>query len=110
MATVGLRAYLLATTKDDLKQREFIKAVREVEDTPGVSFVDPVVGSRDMVVLVDAPVTVEALAKKIESKLWVKDLEVLRIVSLFRPYKHETTGIPPAESADGELEPELLNV
>jgi len=107
---MGLRAYLLATTKDDLKQREFIKAVREIEDTPGVSFVDPVVGSRDMVVMVDAPVTVEALAKKIGSKSWVKDLEVLRIVSIFRPYEHETTGVPPAESADGKLEPELLNV
>lgn len=107
---MGLRAYLLATTKDDLKQREFVKAVREIEDTPGVSFVDPVVGSRDMVVMVDAPVTVEALAKKIGSKSWVKDLEVLRIVSLFRPYEHETTGIPPAESADRKPEPELLNV
>lgn len=107
---MGLRAYLLATTKDDLKQREFVKAVREMEDTPGVSFVDPVVGSRDMVVMVDAPVTVEALVKKIEAKPWVKDLEVLRIVSIFRPHEYETIRIPLVESVEGKPVSELLNV
>jgi len=103
---MGLRAYFLLTTNDDLKQREFVKAVREVEDTPGVDFVDPVIGSRDMVIMVDAPITVEALARKIRAKPWVKDMEVLRIVSIFE--RHKTAKMPLAERVEGKPVPELL--
>ena len=92
---MGLRAYFMVTTGDDLTQREFVRAVREVEDTPGVDFVDPVIGSRDMVIMVDAPTTVEALARKIRDKPWIKDMEVLRIVSIFE--RHKTRKMLPAE-------------
>jgi len=105
---MGLRAYFLLTTNDDLKQREFVKAVREVEDMPGVDFVDPVIGSRDMVIMVDAPITVEALARKIRAKPWVKDMEVLRIVSIFE--RHKTAKMPLTESVEGKPVPELLTV
>ncbi len=80
---MGLRAYLLADVADEMKQDDFIKAVRELEEMPGVDFVDPVIGSRDVVIMVDAPVTVEALVNKIRSKGWVKEMEILRIVSMF---------------------------
>jgi len=105
---MGLRAYFMVTTKDELRQREFVKAVREVEDTPGVDFVDPVIGSRDMVIMVDAPITVEALAKKIQAKPWVKDMEVMRIVSIFE--RHKTAKMSLAESAEAKPIPELLTV
>jgi len=84
---MGLRAYLLVDVADDMEQQDFVQVLRELEETPGVDFVDPVIGSRDMVVMVDAPVTVEATASKIRAKNWVKSLEILRIVSMFERHR-----------------------
>ena len=84
---MGLRAYLLVDVADDMEQQDFVQVLRELEETPGVDFVDPVIGSRDMVVMVDAPVTVEATASKIRAKNWVKNLEILRIVSMFERHR-----------------------
>ena len=89
---MGLRGYLLVDVVDDMEQREFINAVRKIEETPGIEFVDPVIGPHDMVIMVDAPITVEALAKKIRAKPWVKSVEVLRIVSMFE--RHKTAKMP----------------
>ncbi len=84
---MGLRAYLLVDVADETEQREFIKALRELEEMPGVDFVDPVIGSHDMVIMVDAPVTVEAIANKIRNKEWVKGIEIMRIVSMFERHR-----------------------
>jgi len=84
---MGLRAYLLVDVDDDMEQQEFIKVLRQLEEMPGVDFVDPVIGSRDMIIMVDAPVTVEAIASKIRDKTWVKDMEILRIVSMFERHR-----------------------
>lgn len=84
---MGLRAYLLVDVSDDMEQREFIKALRELEDMPGVDFVDPVIGLCDLVVMVDAPITVEAIASRIRKKEWVKDIKILRIVSMFERHR-----------------------
>jgi hypothetical protein len=84
---VGLRAYLLVNLIDEMEQAELIKAMRELEDTPGIDFVDPVIGSKDLVIMVDAPVTVEAIANKIRGNSWVKDTEVLRIVSMYERHR-----------------------
>ncbi len=84
---MGLRAYLLVDVVDNMEQRDFVKVLRELEEIPGVDFVDPVVGSRDLVIMVDAPVTVEALASKIRAKEWIKDMETMRIVSMFERHR-----------------------
>ncbi len=84
---MGLRAYLMVDVADEMEQQEFIKALRELEEMPGVDFVDPVIGSRDMVIMVDAPITVEALANKIKAKGWVKNMEILRLVSIFERHR-----------------------
>lgn len=84
---MGLRAYLLVDVADDMEQQDFVKALRELEEAPGVDFVDPVIGSRDMIIMVDAPVTVEAIASKIRANSWVKNLEILRIVSMFERHR-----------------------
>ena len=84
---MGLRAYLLVDVVDDMEQGEFIQTLRELEEMPGVDFVDPVIGSRDMVIMVDAPVTVAALADKIRAQDWVKDIEIMRIVSMFERHR-----------------------
>lgn len=84
---MGLRAYLMVDVADEMEQREFIKALRELEEMPGVDFVDPVIGSHDMVIMVDAPVTVEAIANKIQNKHWVKAIEIMRIVSMFERHR-----------------------
>jgi len=84
---MGLRAYLLVDVADEMEQQEFIKALRELEEMPGVDFVDPIIGSHDMVIMVDAPVTVEAIASKIRNKEWVKGMEILRIVSMFERHR-----------------------
>lgn len=80
---MGLRAYFLADFDDSIEQQEFLRLLRELEEIPGVDFVDPVIGSRDMVIMVDAPVTVEALASKIKNKIPVKNMEILRVVSMY---------------------------
>ncbi|GAI55452.1 unnamed protein product [marine sediment metagenome] len=51
---MGLRAYLLVKVKDSIEQGEFTQAIKEVEREPGVEFVDPVIGSFDMMVMVNA--------------------------------------------------------
>ena len=84
---MGLRGYLLVGVADDVDQQQFMTALREVEETAGVDFVAPVVGSYDMVILVDAPDTVESLANKIRAKRWVKNMETLRIVSTFERHR-----------------------
>jgi hypothetical protein len=80
---MGLRAYLLIEVADEIEQRAFINEIRQLEDMPGVDFVDPIIGSCDLVVMIDAPVTVESIARKIQEKAWVKKIEILRIVSMF---------------------------
>lgn len=84
---MGVRAYLLVEVADDMEQQDFITTLRQMEEMPGVDFVDPVIGSKDMVIMVDAPVTVEAIASKIRAKDWVKNLEILRIVSMFERHR-----------------------
>jgi hypothetical protein len=84
---MGVRAYLLVNVADDMEQQQFITTLRELEEMPGIDFIDPVIGSHDMVIMVDAPVTVEAIASKIRAKKWVKELEILRIVSMFERHR-----------------------
>ena len=84
---MGLRAYLLVDVADEMEHREFAKALRELEEMPGIDFVDPVIGSHDMVIMVDAPVTVEVVANKVRSKDWVKSIEIMRIVSMFERHR-----------------------
>lgn len=81
---MGLRAYLMVDVADDLDQKQFVKALRELEEIQGVDFVDSVFGGWDMVVMIEAPVSIEALADKIRMKPWVKNLEILHIVSVFQ--------------------------
>ena len=84
---MGVRAYLLVDVADDMEQQDFIGTLRQLEEMPGVDFVDPVIGSADMVIMIDAPVTVEVVAAKIRTKDWVKKLEILRIVSMFERHR-----------------------
>ena len=80
---MGTRAYLLVNVADEVNQQEFVSILRELEDTIEVDFVDPVVGNWDIVIMIEAPITVEAVARKIEALPWVKELQTLKIVSLF---------------------------
>ena len=80
---MGLRAYLLVKAKDNIEQEEFIKAVSEIEQVPGVEFADPVIGTFDMVVMVDAPVTVEAIAAKVQDNHWFEDMKILKLINIF---------------------------
>jgi len=77
------RAYFLIDTADDIDQRQFIQSIRELEEIPGVDYVDPVLGPPDMVVMVDAPDTIEKIEGEIKGKTWIKNLQVLRIASMF---------------------------
>ena len=84
---MGLRAYLMIDVDDEIEQQEFVKELRELEEMPGVDFADPVIGHHDMIVMIDAPVTVEAIAARIREKSWVKNMEILRIVSMFERHR-----------------------
>ena len=87
---MGLRAYLMLRFTDSLSQNELVKALRELEEMDEVDFVDPVQGSWDAIVIVEAPSSVEAVARKIEKKEWVSKVETLKVRSFFerpRPWK-----------------------
>ena len=84
---MGMRAYLLVDVTDDMKQQEFMNRVRELEQMPGVDFIDTVIGSHDMIIMVDAPVAVEAIARKIQDESWVKGMEILKTVSMFERHR-----------------------
>jgi len=84
---MGLRAYLLVDVVDEMEQQEFIEVLRELEEMPEVDFVEPVIGLHDMVVMVDAPVTVEVIANKVSSKNGVKAVEILKVISLFERHR-----------------------
>lgn len=98
---MGLRAYLLVDVADDIQQKDFIRELREMEDMPGIDFVDPVIGPHDMVIMVEAPVTVEAIASKIRAKEWVKNMEILRIVSMFERHRASKKELLQALRHDG---------
>ena len=80
---MGPRAYLLINVIDDIDQKQFLNAMRELEEVQGVDFVDPVIGRHDMVAMVEAPVSVEAMVSEISIKPWIKNVETMQIVSLF---------------------------
>lgn len=84
---MGLRAYFLVDVVDEMEQQEFIEVLRELEEMPEVDFVEPVIGLHDMVVMVDAPVTVEAIASKVSSKNGVKAVEIIKVISLFERHR-----------------------
>lgn len=86
---MGLRAYLLVCAKDDVRHDDFRKAILDLEDLIEVDFVDPVVGSYDMVVMIEATVSVEAVVKKIMALYWVENVSTLKIVSIFE--RHRTS-------------------
>lgn len=100
------RAYFLIDTSDDIDQRQFIEAIRDLEEIPGIDYVDPVLGPPDMVVMVDAPNTIEEMEKEIKGKSWVKNLQVLRIASIF---PQPTTVLEPAAEVF-QMAPESLSV
>jgi len=84
---MGLRAYFLVDVVDDMDQQQFVQAVRDLEEDHGIDFVDPVIGDHDMVIMVEAPVSVEAIANKIKENSWVKNMEILRIVSIYERHR-----------------------
>jgi hypothetical protein len=79
---MGLRAYLMVKVTRDIKPAEFLRAMQELEDIPGVDFVDPVIGSSDVVIMIEAPVTVDSVANNIKQRTWITHVEVLKVVSL----------------------------
>ncbi len=84
---MGTRAYLLVNVADEVNQQQFVKILRELEEMIEVDFVDPVIGTWDMVIMIEAPVTVAAVARKIQDQEWVKELQTLQIVSLFERHR-----------------------
>jgi len=93
---MGLRAYFLVTLGDQMEQHKSIDLVRQLEEMPEVDFVDPVTGRRDLVIMVDAPVTVQATANKIGAREGIEDLEVLRVVGMlehYHPSRREPVGV-----------------
>lgn len=104
---MGLRAYLMVEVADDMDQEQFVDTLRELEEMAEVDFVDPVVGHYDMVIVVEAPVTVEQTASKIQSKKWVKNMDIVRIVSFFERHRASKTellqGLPHSGLKDAAI-------
>lgn len=84
---MGLRAYLMVNVKDQCRYDQFQKAVMELEDMLEVDFVDPVVGATDIMVMIEAAVSVESVARTIEEKPWVESVSIFKIVSIFERHR-----------------------
>lgn len=80
---IDMRAYLTISVVDDMNQEDFAKELVEMQNMPGVDSVDAVIGNADMVVLINAPLSIDASANDIRSKDWVKDLHVFKVISIF---------------------------
>lgn len=79
---MGQRAYLLIDVKDTVNQQEFIQIIRELEAMVEVDFADPVVGNWDIIAMIEAPITVQAVVKELAQRLWVKNIEIAKIQSV----------------------------
>ncbi|MEW6066479.1 hypothetical protein P378_02125 [Desulforamulus profundi] len=99
---MATRAYLLVNVFDDVNQQEFLKILRQLEEMPEVDFVDPVVGDWDIVIMIEAPITVEIVAKKLKEQTWIKELKVLKIVSLFERHRASKKALLAALQHEGE--------
>ncbi|HAM36585.1 MAG TPA: hypothetical protein DEB40_14840 [Elusimicrobia bacterium] len=84
---MGLRAYLLIRIADDVSREQAEKALRQVEGMPEVDFADPVVGSYDLVVMVETAQNAGAVAEQICRLAWVKSLEILKITTSFERHR-----------------------
>lgn len=84
---MGARAYLLVDVKENVSQEEFVQIIRELEDMVEVDFADPVVGNCDIVVMIEAADTVQAVAQKLSKRLWVKNIQILKIFSIFERHR-----------------------
>jgi hypothetical protein len=88
---MALRAYLMVKVIQDMKPAELLREMQELENFPGVDFVDPVIGSSDVVIMIEAPVTVESIANKIKQRPWITHVEILRVVSLVESCRSSKT-------------------
>lgn len=86
-SNMGTRAYLLVNVKDDVNQKAFSTIINDLEKIHEVDFVDPVVGNWDIIIMIEAPITVEAVANKIRALPWAKEVATQKIVSLYERHR-----------------------
>ena len=84
---MALRAYLLVKIADNVDRAAAEKALRQVEALPEVDFADPVVGSYDLVLMVETGESVGAVAEAVSRFPWVKSVETLKITSSFERHR-----------------------
>lgn len=87
-----LRAYFLVTVTDDCKEAYFQDLVDEIKNLAEVDFADPVVGTADLVVMVEAG-NLEAAAEKISACKGVEKVEILRITSVLERHRTSKTAL-----------------
>jgi hypothetical protein len=73
----------LVKIADDVDREAAEKALRQVESLPEVDFADPVVGSCDLVLMVETADSVGGVAEAVSRLPWVKSVETLKITSSF---------------------------
>jgi len=78
---MALRAYLLVKIADNVDREAAEKALRQVAALPEVDFADPVVGSCDLVLMVETGESVGAVVESVSRFPWVKSVEALKITS-----------------------------
>jgi len=88
---VAPRAYFLVNLGAHVEQRKFIDLVGQLEEMREVDFVDLVVGQPDMVMVVDAPVTVQATANKLRAREGIEHY--------YPSERRKTLGVPVASPA-----------
>ena len=85
---MALRAYLVVKIADDVDRATAEKALRQVESMPEVDFADPVVGSYDLVLMVETAESVGVVAEAVSRFPWVKSVETLKIASSFDRHRN----------------------
>jgi len=94
------KAFFMIKTKRTNGGGNHTNAIRDLETMPEVEAVEPVSGEYDLVVIaaVDAPIKVGMVAKKIESKEWLKNLHVLKVqLAEPNPFLEEVCSLPGGE-------------
>jgi len=89
---MGLRAYLLVTVTDDCKDEFFQDLMSDIKNLAEVDFADPVVGTADLVVMVEAN-NLEEAADKVAACKGVDKVEILRVTSILERHRTSKTAL-----------------
>jgi len=83
---MGFRAYLLITVNDDTQPTKFSKILQKIDKLKETDYVDPVNGAIDIIVMIEVPVTIKPVMKKIQRIDGVAKVQSCKILGVHKEW------------------------